>query len=179
LKRFIAIGLLLLLLYNMFGLTVAVLCFEENYRTSSNIIFDDKWKIIKIPTTSKDAHYSEEDKERLVRSGNDFYNIMHEYSENDTLYVILKSNQNAQERFSELTALIQGTSNQASDTPSSPFTKILKLLGDLQKIYLSEPFPLDLNRQVSELINHPFYTEPQQTYHQVIHLLHSPPPELT
>ncbi|MFD2522342.1 hypothetical protein [Emticicia soli] len=178
-KRFIAIGLLLLLLYNMFGLTIAMLFFEENYRTSSNIIFDDKWKIIKIPTTEKNAHYREADEESLVRSGNDFYNIMHEYFENDTLYVILKSNQNAQERFSEITALIQGTNNHDSDLPQSPLAKIIKLLGDLQKIYLSDPLPLDLNRQVSEFNNHPFYTEPQKTYHQVIHLLHSPPPELT
>lgn len=178
-KKFVAIGLLLLLLYNMFGLTIAMLFFEENYRTSSNIIFDDKWKIIKIPTTSKDTHYREEDKESLVRSGNDFYNIMHEYFENDTLYVILKSNQNAQERFAELTALIQNTNNQSSDLPQSPLAKIIKLLGDLQKIYLSDPLPFDFNRQVFEFNKHPFYPEPQQTYHQVIHLLHLPPPELT
>lgn len=178
-KKLIAIGLLLLLLYNMLGLTIATLFFEDNYRTSSNVIFDDKWKIIKIPTTSRDAHYNSENKEGLIRSGNDFYNIMHEYQENDTLYVILKSNQNAQERFTELTSLILGITDPNADTPYSPLGKIIKLLGDLQKIYVSDSLQLDLNEPIGELYGPSFYTEPHQSNEQVIHLLHSPPPELT
>lgn len=178
-KRLIAIGLLLLLLYNMFGLTTAMLFFENNYQTSSNIIIDDKWKIIKIPTTSKDAHYGKGEQESLIRSGDDFYNIMHEYHENDTLYVILKSNQNAQERFSELTSLIFGMADPDADTPQGPLGKIIKLLGDLQKIYLSNAIMLSLQEPVIGLYQLSFYSEPHQSYTQVIHLLHSPPPELT
>jgi hypothetical protein len=179
LKKLIAIGLLLLLLYNMLGLTIATLFFEDNYRTSSNVIIDDKWKIIKIPTTDKDAHYSSEDKEGLIRSGDDFYNIMHEYHENDTLYVILKSNQNAQERFSELTSLILGMTDANADTPQSPLGKIIKLFGDLQKIYLSDDILLGLHEPIISLYPPSFYTEPHKSYYQIIHLLHSPPPELT
>lgn len=178
-KKLIAIGLLLLLLYNMFGLTIATLFFEDNYRTSSNVIIDDKWKIIKVPTIDKYAHYNNEDKEGLIRSGNDFYNIMHEYQENDTLYIILKSNQNAQERFTELTSLILGMNDMSADTPQSPLGKLIKLLGDLQKTYVDNALQLGLNEPIVESYCPSFYTEPHQSDYQVIHLLHSPPPELT
>jgi hypothetical protein len=163
----------------MLGLTIAMLFFEDNYTKSSDIIFDDKWKIIKIPTTSKDAHYGKGDEEGLIRSGNDFYNIMHEYHENDTLYVILKSNQNAQERFTELTSLIFGITDPTADTSHSPLGKIIKLFGDLQKVYLSGNMTLDLHDRIISLFQRSFFTEPPQSNYQVINLLHSPPPELT
>ena len=154
-----------------------MLFFEDNYNISSNVIIDDKWKIIKVPTTSKDAHYANKDNEGLIRSGDDFYNIMHEYFENDTLYVILKSNQNAKERFTELTALILGTGD--TDSPQSPLSKLIKRLGDLQKICVSDVIQLSLNEPGAELHNSSFYTEPHQSNEQVIYLLQSPPPELT
>jgi hypothetical protein len=163
----------------MFGLTIAMLFFEDNYRTSSNVIIDDKWKIIKIPTTSANAHYSREDKEGLIRSGDDFYNIMHEYQENDTLYVILKSNQNAQERFTELTSLMLGMTNSEADSPQSPLGKLIKLFGDLQKVYVNDTLQLSLNATVVESHYCSFYTEPHQLNEQGVYLLHSPPPELT
>ena len=163
----------------MFGLTIATLFFEDNYRTSSNIIIDDKWKIIKIPAASANAHYNSVEKEGLIRSGNDFYNIMHEYQENDTLYVILKSNQNAQERFTELASLILGMTDTETETPHSPLGKLIKLLGDLQKVYLSDEVLLGLNEPITGLYQTSFYTEPHQSNEQVIYLLHSPPPELT
>jgi hypothetical protein len=179
LKKLIATGLLLLLLYSMFGLTIATLFFEDNYRTSSNVIIDDKWKIIKVPAIDKYAHYNNEEKEGLIRSGNDFYNIMHEYQENDTLYIILKSNQNAQERFTELTSLILGMNDTSADTPQSPLGKLVKLFGDLQKIYVADALQLSLSNPIIESYCPSFYTEPHQWNEQVIHLLHLPPPELT
>ncbi|WP_460472010.1 hypothetical protein [Emticicia fontis] len=178
-KKIASIVLLLLLLYNMFGLTIAMLFFDDNYSTSSNVIIDDKWKIIKIPTTAKNAHYNGGDKEGLIRSGNDFYNIMHEYQENDTLYVILKSNQNAKESYTELASLILGMNNTSADTPQSPLGKIIKLFGDLQKIYVSDALQLSLTEPIAESYYLSFYTEPHASNYQVIHLLHSPPPELT
>lgn len=156
-----------------------MLFFEDNYSTSSNVIIDDKWKIIKIPTTAKNAHYNKGENEGLIRSGDDFYNIMHEYQENDTLYVILKSNQNAQERFNELTSLMLGLNNTSADTPQNPLGKIIKLFGDLQKIYVSDAVQLSLNEPTVESYYPSFYTEPHQSNEQVIHLLNSPPPELT
>ncbi|RFS15269.1 hypothetical protein D0T08_17240 [Emticicia sp. C21] len=163
----------------MFGLTITMLFFEDNYSASSNVIIDDKWKIIKIPTTAKNAHYNKGNAEGLIRSGDDFYNIMHEYQENDTLYVILKSNQNAQERFTEFTSLILGMNDTSADTPQSPLGKLVKLFGDLQKIYVADAMQLSLSEPIVESYYSSFYIEPQQSNEQVIHLLHSPPPELT
>ena len=156
-----------------------MLFFNDNYATSSNIIIDDKWKIIKIPANSKDPQYQNRDKEGLIRSGEDFYNIMHEYQENDTLYVILKSNQNAQERFTELTSLILGMTNTEADSPQNPLGKLIKRLVDLQKIYVSDVLQPRLSESGVELHNSSFFTEPHPSNYEVIYLLHSPPPELT
>lgn len=178
-KRIVAIGLLLLLLNNMFGLSIAMLFFEKDYQSSSNIIIDDKWKIIKIPTHSKDTHYRSPDNEGLIKSGDDFYNVMHEYFENDTLYVILKSNQNAKERFLELSSVVKGLANQDTDTPQSPLSKIIKLFDSLQKIYLTENLPLWTSETSGYIQYELCYAEPSQFIHQVIALLHYPPPEMS
>ena len=156
-----------------------MLLFEQDYQTHSNTVIEDKWKIIKLPATTKYNGYTHEEKEGLIRSGNEFYNIMHEYQENDTLYVILKSNQNAQERYDELTSLIQGMFDPDANTAQSPLSKAMKIFGGLQKVYLPTEIMFCICRQQTELLHQAFYTEPQLSYAKVIHLLHSPPPELT
>ncbi|WP_259014328.1 hypothetical protein [Emticicia fluvialis] len=176
-KRIASIGLLLLLLNHLFGLTIAMLFFEDNYQTHSNTIIEDKWKVIKLPASNKTISIDNTIKEGLIRSGNEFYNVMHEYQENDTLYVILKSNQNAQERFDELTSLVQGMFD--ADTPQSPLSKAMKLYGGLLKVYLSNDTDLQLIKPC--LVSNPSqpFKEPEKRYASVINLLHTPPPELT
>ncbi|MEZ4901139.1 MAG: hypothetical protein R2822_04955 [Spirosomataceae bacterium] len=141
-KKLTAIGLLILLLYNMFGLTVAVLFFEDDYQTASAISENDDWQTVKmhLPTLPYNTSWENTDgQEGLIRQGNDFYNITEQRHENDTLYVTLKSNQNARDRFFELANMIQEITNQSTDSSESPFSKAIKHLSDLLKIYLSNP----------------------------------------
>ena len=179
LKKIAAIGLLLLLLYNMFGVAIAILLFENSYQTHSNTVIEDKWKIVKIPHASASKKNINEEKKGLIRSGGEFYNVMHEYQENDTLYVILKSNQNAQERYDELTSMMQGMFDPGANAPQSPLNKAMKIFGGLQKVYLANEMMLGICEQQTEQLHQPFYPEPRLSYAKVIHLLHSPPPELS
>jgi len=164
----------------MFGLTVAMVFFEDNYQTGSRVIADDKWKIVKLyrPHLSANTSDNFDQQEGLIRSGNDFYNIMHKHYENDTLYVVLKSNANAQEHFSEIADKIQEISAQTTDLPQNPLNKAIKFLSSLQKIYMPNTSFVWSEVIIAVKQNRVFYKEPQQAILQVVQSLHSPPPDL-
>ena len=180
-KKLIAIGLLSLLLYNMFGLTVAVLLFENDFQTASPISQNDKWQTVKmhLPTLPYNTTWeNKEGQEGLIRDGNEFYNVTEQRHENDTLYVTLKSNEHARDRFFELANMIQEITDQSADRSESPLGKAVQLLSDLLKVYLpnsSMDWPADC---VVELQPKQLYNTPNQALLQTTQLLHSPPPEL-
>lgn len=179
-KKLTAIGLLLLLLYNMFGLTVAVLFFEEDFQTASPMMEDDEWQTVKMPLPAlpyNTAWENPEGQDGLIRQGNDFYNIMHQRHENDTLYVTLKSNQHARDRFFELAEMIQEITDQTADSPESPFSKAIKVLSDLVKVYLPNSSMEWPNALMADMPANSAYASPNQSLLQSVQLLHSPPPE--
>ncbi|MFN8347263.1 MAG: hypothetical protein U0X91_19830 [Spirosomataceae bacterium] len=180
-KKLTAIGLLLLLLYNMFGLTVAVLFFEDNYQTASPVVDTDEWQTVKMHLPAlpyNNAWENPEGQDGLIRQGNDFYNIIHQRHDNDTLYVTLKTNQHARDRFFELVNMIQEITDQSADTPESPLGKAVKLLSELVKVYLPNTAMEWPAECVAGLDAAPFYISPSQSLLQTVRLLHSPPPEL-
>lgn len=180
-KKLTAIGLFILLLYNMFGLTVAVLFFENDFQTASPIAEDDKWQTVKmhLPTLPYNEAWENTDgQEGLIRSGDDFYNITHQRHENDTLYVTLKTNQHARDRFFELANMIQEIADPSSDPTDTPFGKVVKLLSDLVKVYLpnsSIEWPTEASIQ---MLSTRFFAAPNDSLLQFFQLLHSPPPEV-
>jgi len=181
LKKLTAVGLFILLLHNMFGLTVAVLFFEDDYQIASAISEDDNWQTVKmhLPTLPYNTAWENTDgQEGLIRQGNNFYNVTGQRHENDTLYVTLKSNQNARDRFFELANMIQEITNQNADSPESPFSKAIKHLSDLLKVYLSNPSVIWPTEQVASLSTRHQHATPNQALLQTLRLLHSPPPEL-
>jgi hypothetical protein len=181
LKKLTAIGLLILMLYNMFGLTVAVLFFEDDYQSASPIREDDKWQTVKmhLPTLPYNTTWENSDgQEGLIRRGDDFYNVTEQRHENDTLYVTLKTNQHARDRFFELANMIQEITDQNADTPESPLSKAIKLLNDLLKVYLPNPSMGLLVDTVISSTSYHLYATPNQSLLQTVRLLHSPPPEL-
>ncbi len=180
-KKLTAIGLLILLLYNMFGLTVAVLFFEDNFQTASPVREDDEWQTVKmhLPTLPYNTTWENKDgQEGLIRHGDDFYNVTEQRHENDTLYVTLKTNQHARDRFFELANMIQEITDQSADSPESPLSKVIKLLNDLLKVYLPNPSMGLLADVVTNLSPHHLYATPNHALLQTVRLLHSPPPEL-
>lgn len=179
-KKFISIGLFIVLLYHTFGLSVALLCFENEYRKASPISENDQWNTIKIPLEQLPYVAYQEipaEQEGLIQKDGHFYNIVNRYYQDDTLYIILKTNQDARERFIELTDQIQGALDAASKTPTNPNRKALELLRGLTKIYLSNPVLVCPPLLLSGLLPEPTYSNLTQRLRDPFCCLFSPPPE--
>lgn len=138
-KRLVPIGLLLLLLYHMFGLSFAVLCFEKDYEVAAVSGQEGNRKLIKmhhpnVPYASE-VEFSTEIK-GLIRTDNQFYNPVEVLHANDTLYITLESNQGARDRFAELAGAIEILTDAQSELPQSPYNQAIKLFGQLLKMYV-------------------------------------------
>jgi hypothetical protein len=180
LKRLASIGLLALLLYNMFGLSFAILLFENDYQVSSASQITDavvmKMHLPSLPY-SGDLQISEQI-QGLVRQNDQFYNPTHVSHENDTLYVTLESNQAARDHFFELANAIQLLNDPQTDIPQNPYGKAIKQLGSLLKIYISSSelliFESFAFKPAAALAN---WSLSANCYLSVDALLTSPPPE--
>lgn len=165
----------------MFGLTVTVLLFDKNFRTASPTIASDEWQTLKmhLPTLPYNTTWENaEGQEGLIRHGDAFYNVTEQRHENDTLYVTMKTNQTARDRFFELADQIQEMTDQKSQSPDSPMGKVVKLLSELLKTYL----PISIiewpsGERVITLLVQNYFSTPCSSLLQTTLLLHSPPPE--
>ncbi len=165
----------------MFGLTVALLFFEEEFRNASPITQNDQWKTFKVPIPTLPYNTVWEDhegEEGLIREGENFYNIMGQRHENDTLYITLKTNRDAHERFVELSERVQQLMDLASESSQSPLNKALKLLYELTKIYLFSPAFVLASPCLIEIASYSSAYErlPQRVLMPFCHLF-TPPPE--
>ena len=174
----IATGLLLLLLYQLIGLPLMVLTFEQGYERAGPARSSDGWRLIKLPVslpytpdwTNADGQPG------LVQADGQFYNVVHQQYANDTLYTLLKTNQNAKERFSELAGQLQQLTNGEA-TADTPAQRLFKLLLDRLTVYLepadcrlSGALPAGLARQAE-------YVDPGLSRYGVQLPVHGPPPK--
>lgn len=144
-RRLASIGLLALLLYNMFGLSLAVLFFEKDYQIAAS---SDSGQALVMKMYLPSLPYSEslqvtENVEGLVRQNGQFYNPTQILHQNDTLYVTLQSNEAARDHFFELANAVQVLNDPQTDLPKSPYGKAMELMGSLLKIYIptAQKFP--------------------------------------
>lgn len=137
-RRLASIGLLVLLLYNMFGLSFAVLFFEKDYQiATSGETGQSLVRKMYLPSLPYSGDLEiPENIEGLVRQDGQFYNPTHVLHQNDTLYVTLQSNEAARDHFFELANAIQVLNDPQADVPQSPYGKAIKLLSNLLKIYI-------------------------------------------
>jgi hypothetical protein len=181
LKRIAPIGLMLLLLYHMFGLSFAVLYFEKDYQVAAVSGPRGDQKMIKMyhPSLpySGDVEISGEIK-GLIRTENEFYNPVQVLHSNDTLYITLESNQGARDRFVELAGAMEMLSDTKAEQPQSPYSKAIKLFSNLLNSYV----PAATHN--FEVACRPVFTIPAkyQTLNPDIYLsctsqLNTPPPE--
>ncbi|MGG7663461.1 hypothetical protein [Dyadobacter sp. BHUBP1] len=144
-RRLASIGLLVLLLYNMFGLSFAILFFEKDYQIAASAETGQslvrKMYLPSLPYSS-DLEIPE-NINGLVRQEGQFYNPTQVLHQNDTLYVTLQSNEAARDHFFELANAIQVLNDPQADIPQNPYGKAIKLLGNLLKIYIpnTQQFP--------------------------------------
>lgn len=136
-KSFTAIGLFVLLLYHLIGLPLAVLTFEDSYELATPVSTTDHWKLVKLPISLPytDSWENSDGQEGLIQDGDNFYNIVHQRYANDTLYTLLKTNQNARDRFFDLADQLQQLSND-QESPKTPLGRLLKLLKERLTTYL-------------------------------------------
>lgn len=180
-RRLASIGLLALLLYNMFGLSLAVLFFEKDYQIATS---DGPGQELVMKMYLPSLPYSgnleiTENIEGLVRQDGQFYNPTHVLHQNDTLYVTLQSNEAARDHFFELANAIQVLNDPQTDVPKSPYGKAMELFGSLLKIYIpnTQKFPIGsdaIAQEIRSSANNSFRTVHYLSY-QIS--LASPPPE--
>ena len=173
--------MLALLLYNTFGLSFAVLFFKNDFKIASQVSNEDQWKIMKfeIPSLPYTSSWQNEDGlAGLVESNGQFYNTTNILLENDTLYVTLKSNLSARDRFFELADKIQDASHQESSTNSN--TDPVKLLSDLVKVYLNTKKDFFHDYPVQNIVSTPrnSFREFTNLYQTLKYSHLSPPPEV-
>jgi hypothetical protein len=164
LKRILSAGLLILLLYNMFGLAIGVFFFEKDFQTATELHVNDEFRIIKFPIVSLPYAVSWENT-----------NDADQKIENDTAYVTLKTNLSARERFLELADQVITTQRNPSD--QTPFQKAIRSLSDLVKVYWVSAGMIIFER-ISVLIKEPSQYRDGSLFLKVPFLaLLSPPPE--
>lgn len=179
-KKLISTGLLIVLLYHMFGLSVALLCFEDDYQNASPVAKNDQWDVIKIPLQELPyVSYQEipAEQEGLIRKDGDFYNIVKQYHKDDTLYIVLKTNRDARERFTELSNQIQESLDATSKAPLNPVKKTIALFLGLSKTYVSNSDLAWPPLLFSGFLPKPVYCLSFQLLPDSFFHLLSPPPE--
>jgi hypothetical protein len=181
LRRLASIGLLALLLYNMFGPSFAVLFFEKDYQIAASDMPGQRLVVkMFLPSLPYSGNLEiTENIEGLVRQDGQFYNPTHVLHENDTLYVTLQSNEAARDHFFELANAIQVLNDTQADLSKSPYGKAMEQLSSLLKIYIPniQKFPVYAESIIEEMrpstCNH--FMAAHYLSHQTS--LASPPPE--
>lgn len=177
-RRIVAIGLLVLLLYNMLGLSTAVLLFDNQYKSTVSSNSEGNYQLLKVYVPSlpyTTSWETEGEIEGLTKSNGNFYNTTHVLHTNDTLYVTLKSNQPARDRFFELANQMQSMANQTADTSH---VKTLKLLDNLIKNYVQNIYHFSLQYQTVSTVNvAPIYPLKEIKPMRFLLKLQTPPPE--
>ncbi|MDF7819394.1 hypothetical protein P1X15_17380 [Runella sp. MFBS21] len=164
----------------MFGLTVAVWYFEEDFRFASPITENDQWQTLSIPLPMlpyNTTWENPEQEEGLIRDGKNFYNIIQQHHQNDTLYILLKTNQHAHERFAELSDLMLGFMDWSLPSPK-PFNNATKWLQELTKVYLFQAPLVWTAVSYPKDWDSPIYGTPNLLYLNPFYIIFSPPPNL-
>ncbi|MCF2487321.1 hypothetical protein [Dyadobacter sp. CY347] len=181
-KRLLPIGLLVLLLYNMFGLTFAVLFFDNHHQKAPVSSSNDDLMVVKmhLPSLPYSGDLQITDlPQGLIRQNDQFYNPTNVLHQNDTLYVTLQSNQVARDDFFALANAMQILSDPNAKLPEDPYSKAMKMVENLLKNYVSNTNEISF-QPVSFAEPAPLTTgvASKNIYSANFIQLTSPPPEL-
>lgn len=180
-RRLASIGLLALLLYNMFGLSLAVLFFEKDYQIATT---GDPGQALVMKMYLPSIPYAQaleidQNIQGLVRQDGQFYNPTQVLHHNDTLYVTLQSNEAARDHFFELANAIQMLNDPQTDLPQSPYSKAVELMGSLLKICIPDMYKFSFAQgqtahYATSVVERPFQGMHYLSYQSS---LATPPPE--
>lgn len=162
----------------MIGLPLAMITFEQSYDVATPVSADDEWKMVKLPISLPyTASWENPDGSAgLIRDGNQFYNVVRQHYANDTLYTLLKTNQNARTRFFDLAEQLQQYDND-QEPAKSPLSQLLKLLKDRLTTYLLPSVWRLAQPVLGHLLNQANYANVSLLHSHVDLVYTSPPPE--
>lgn len=122
----------------MFSTGIALMFFKDQFSQASEVSHQDQWIEVKmavsLPYTSDFINTSPQGK--LFEYKGEFYNIVEQRYQNDTLTTKIKTNQSAKERFESLSQEMLALLDVESDKSSSPLKKVLGLFKTLFTQYL-------------------------------------------
>jgi hypothetical protein len=152
----------------------------DTYTVASAEVAEDEWVVVKMPVSLPYATDWEDtsDKEGLIKHGDQFYNIVEQRYQNDTLYTTLKTNISAREQFFSIVEEMNNlTGKDAEKNNKNPFSSLIKLLNQSSTVYISSYFIQNAHQQAT------FFNRTQVTYQAASFLspafpVNTPPPQI-
>ena len=122
----------------MLGQTVSVWCLEAFYNTPESSLLSDERITLKVPLALPyGTTWNNDSPEGLIRYEGDFYNIVEQRYENDSLYTVMQANLSAREQFFALADRIQQEFGHDVNKTGNPLEKSSKVFSTAIKHYLS------------------------------------------
>jgi hypothetical protein len=142
--RIASILLTSLLLYHTFRAGVVLYFLQDTYISASDETPEDEWVVVKVPVSLPYATDWEDTsgKEGLIKHGDQFYNIVEQRYQNDTLYTTLKTNISAREQFFSIVEEMNELAGKDAEKSHSknPYTSLVKLLNQVSTVYIASYF---------------------------------------
>jgi hypothetical protein len=116
---------------------------EDTHITASATVEEDEWVVVKMPVSLPYANDWEDTsgKEGLIKHDGQFYNIVEQRYQNDTLYTTLKTNISAREQFFSIVEEMNDLSGKtAENNHKNPYSSLVKLFKQLSPVYISSFF---------------------------------------
>lgn len=122
----------------MLGQSVSVWCLEAFYNTPESSLLSDERITLKVPLALPyGTTWNNDSPEGLIRYEGDFYNIVEQRYENDSLYTVMRVNLSAREQFFALADRIQQEFGHDVNKAGNPLEKSSKVFSTAIKHYLS------------------------------------------
>lgn len=122
----------------MLGQTVSVWCLEAFYSTPGSSLLSEERITLKVPLALPyGTTWNNDSPEGLIRYEGNFYNIVEQRYENDSLYTVMQANLSAREQFFALADRIQQEFGHDVNKTGNPLEKSSKVFSTAIKHYLS------------------------------------------
>ena len=155
----------------MLGQSVSVWCLEAFYNTPESSLLSDERITLKVPLALPyGTTWNNDSPEGLIRYEGDFYNIVEQRYENDSLYTVMRVNLSAREQFFALADRIQQEFGHDINKAGNPLEKSSKVFSTAIKHYLST------RRQITFFVWDLLEGTPRTSTHSVAYSTHRPSP---
>lgn len=155
----------------MLGQTVSVWCLKAFYNTPDSGLLSEERITLKVPLALPyGTTWNNDSPEGLIHFEGDFYNIVEQHYENDSLYTVMQANLSAREQFFALADRIQQEFGHDVNKAGNPLEKSSKVFSTAIKHYLS------MQRQVTFFVWDLLEGTPRTSTNFVAYSAHGPSP---